>query len=427
MKKSRLVRMGCAVLCVMTLVCALPVSAAILSPGLYLLSTEVDMIKSGIVCSEITFTPSDFSSALGTTPSAITITALPASGKLYLGDHAVLVGQVVTEKQLAALRYVPGARREEASFRFRADGDYSHVCTLCFSDTANSAPAAAIDGILVTTGGLQHWTQQNVQLFGTLTGSDPDGDALRFELLTYPEKGLCVITNTATGDFIYTPYDGALGNDTFTYRVRDSLGQYSAAARVSVTIAEPVTSEVFADMDGHWAQNAVMVLSAEGIVRGVQVGGESYFHPDELTCREDFLVTVMRALGAGDIEPCMTVFADHASISPEASGYVQRAYALGIIHGSEVDGVLCFRPQDPVTRAEAAVICNAILGAETPEVVPTFADDSAIPAWAQPSLYALSHIGILRGTGDGNLSPDALISRAQTAQMLYQIRRYLSE
>jgi len=73
------------------------------------------------------------------------------------------------------------------------------------------------------------------------------------------------------------------------------------------------------------------------------------------------------------------------------------------------------------------VICNAILGAETPERIPTFADNSAIPTWAKPSLYALSDLGILRGTGDGNLSPDSPISRAQAAQMLYKIRQYLAE
>lgn len=404
-----------------------PVSASILSPGLYLLSPEADMIKSGIVCSEISFSAADFADALGVAPSTITVTSLPTSGKLYLGDHMVRLQQVITEKQLAALRYVPGDTRESVSFRFRAEGDYSHLCTLCFSDTANSAPVTVSNTASMTASGLSQWTQQNVSLYGTLSGTDPDGDAIRFELLDYPEKGICTITNAASGDFVYTPYDGALGADSFTYRVRDSYGQYSGAARVSVTIAEPVTTTVFADMDGHWAQNAVMVLSAAGIVRGVDVGGESYFHPDDISCREDFLVTVMRALGAGEIPPCTTDFADDTEISADASGYVQRALSLGIIHGSEVDGKVCFRPRDPVTRAEAAVICNAILGAETPEVIPTFADNSAIPTWAKPSLYALSDLGILRGTGDGNLSPDSPISRAQAAQMLYKIRQYLAE
>ena len=89
-----------------------PVSASILSPGLYLLSPEADMIKSGIVCSEISFSAADFADALGVAPSTITVTSLPTSGKLYLGDHMVRLQQVITEKQLAALRYVPGDTRE---------------------------------------------------------------------------------------------------------------------------------------------------------------------------------------------------------------------------------------------------------------------------------------------------------------------------
>ena len=59
--------------------------------------------------------------------------------------------------------------------------------------------------------------------------------------------------------------------------------------------------------------------------------------------------------------------------------------------------------------------------------LPTFADTSAIPAWASPSLYALNSLGILKGTGDGLLSPDTTLSRAQTAQMLLAVKNLLKE
>ena len=88
---------------------------------------------------------------------------------------------------------------------------------------------------------------------------------------------------------------------------------------------------------------------------------------------------------------------------------------------------MVFRPDDSITRAEAAVILNAILGADTPDVIPTFADTSAIPAWASPSLYALNSLGILRGTGDGYLAPGATLSRAQTAQMLLTVKNLLGD
>ena len=65
----------------------------------------------------------------------------------------------------------------------------------------------------------------------------------------------------------------------------------------------------------------------------------------------------------------------------------------------------------------------AIVGADEPETVPVFADHSSVPAWAQGSLYALSNAGIFTGTGSGNLSPNASLSRAQTAQILLTVKK----
>ena len=155
------------------------------------------------------------------------------------------------------------------------------------------------------------------------------------------------------------------------------------------------------------------------------VNGVLYFRPDEEISREDFLVTVMKALGAGEIEPCATVFADHTDIASDATGYIARAYNLGIIKGvQEADG-LYFRPTSGITRAEAAVILNAIIGAKEPDTVPVFADTHSVPTWAQGSLYALSDAGIFMGTGSGNLSPNAVLSRAQTAQILLTVKKHI--
>ena len=128
MKKNRLLSLLCGILCAAALGLS-PVSAAILSPGLYLLSPEVDMVKSGIVCSEISFSADDFTNALGKTPAAITVTALPTPGKLTLGDHAVLAGQVITEKQLALCdmyRDKHGRPRRSDSVRTETTATYAH-------------------------------------------------------------------------------------------------------------------------------------------------------------------------------------------------------------------------------------------------------------------------------------------------------------
>lgn len=406
------------------LVSALPATAlgnVILTPGLECLSNACDMIQTGLTSTELSFTAADFADAIGYTPKSITITSLPPAGDgtLYFGTLPVAVDQEIQIRNVSLLRFVPHGDCATSSFRFRGDNTYSHSCTLRFTQTVNQSPTT--DTVSVSA-----WTQQNISTWGTLPGSDPDGDTLTYEIVSYPQHGLITLTNTATGSYRYTPYDGVIGTDSFTYRVRDSYGNYSPVQTMTVSIDEPACQIVFADMQEHWAQNAALVMVAETAMDVYAEGGQVYFHPDETITREDYLATVMKALGAGDVEPCTTVFADNDDIAQNATGYVQRAYALGIIQGSAQDGAVYFRPKDSITRAEAAVILNAIIGAETPDVIPTFADDSAIPTWASPSLYALSGLGILQGTGDGALSPDSPVSRAQTAQMLLTVKKLMN-
>ncbi len=410
---------------VVFLLAVLPVSAAVLSPGLNLLSDRCDMVKSGIVYTDLSFTRTDFSDALGYLPAGITVTSLPSAshGTLYFGSTPVSVNQEISSANLGLLRFVPAASCTEASFRFRGDGDYSHSCTLRFIRSVNSAPTTAAAVSAVQNPVL--WTQQDISIYGTLSATDPDGDALRFEIVDYPVKGLITINNTSVGDFTYTPYMEADGEDVFSYRVRDEYGHYSEVQTVSVQIDSAACDIEFADMEDHWALNAAVVMVAENAMPVYSENGEIYFSPEEEISRADFLVTVMKALGAGEIAPCQTAFADHEDIPADATGYVNRAYELGIIKGSEDGMAVHFRPGDTITRAEAAVILNAIIGAETPEIQPVFADHSAIPAWAGPSLYALNNLGIMRGTGSGNISPDATLNRAQTAQMLLTIKRLM--
>ena len=406
-----------------------------LSPGFMNLAEDFAMVKSGLVAGEITFTAEDFAKALGTSANGITVTALPpdSAGKLFLGDAPVLSNQIISREALHKLRFVPGKDCTEASFRFKSGGEYSMDCVLRYTDSVNLAPAIVYSGTadaVQTAGNVntpQLWTQRDIAAYGSLSSSvrDPEGDPLLFEITRYPENGILRLTNPQNGDYCYTPCDGVTGEDSFSYVVRDEWGNYSEEVSVIIDIDKAAADLVFADMDGHWAHNAAIVMAAENAMDVETSGGNLYFRPDEEISREDFLVTVMKTLGAGEIEPCTTVFADHYEMAPESTGYISRAYNLGIIKGIPEDGSLYFRPTDTITRAEAAVILNAILGAEEPDTVPVFADHSSVPVWAQGSLYALSNAGIFTGTGSGNLSPNALLSRAQTAQILLTVKKYI--
>ncbi len=72
----------------------------------------------------------------------------------------------------------------------------------------------------------------------TLTGSDPEGGALAFTVLTQPTHG--ALSGTAP-TLTYTPASGYVGPDTFTFEVTDPLAASSAPATVSITVAAGAT------------------------------------------------------------------------------------------------------------------------------------------------------------------------------------------
>ena len=72
----------------------------------------------------------------------------------------------------------------------------------------------------------------------SLTGTDPDGDALFFELHPTIPNGV-TLNDVSTGGFTYTP-DSCRGNESFQFRVYDRAGTtdrlYSSYATVTLTI-----------------------------------------------------------------------------------------------------------------------------------------------------------------------------------------------
>jgi hypothetical protein len=77
-------------------------------------------------------------------------------------------------------------------------------------------------------------TTQETPIDITLTGLDEDGDELTFEIISGPDNG--TLTGTAP-HVTYTPDDGYVGEDSFTFRVFDGE-EYSDPATVNITVGE---------------------------------------------------------------------------------------------------------------------------------------------------------------------------------------------
>ena len=107
-------------------------------------------------------------------------------------------------------------------------------------DPEPSAPVVA-DGSVSTT--------RDTAVTGTLKVASSSGGPLLFEVVTAPRLGTVILTDAATGAFRYVPAAGAVGQDSFTFRVRD--GQlWSEPGTMSVTITAPAPAPT--GVRGQW-------------------------------------------------------------------------------------------------------------------------------------------------------------------------------
>lgn len=391
------------------------------SPALDVIAQESSMIKAGVVYNgEISFDAYDFDSVLGVNVQSIKICSVPESsnGRLMLGNLYVVKNQVIERDCFDELRFIPRSSKNECKFTFSPNSStYALECVIKVIDEVNYFPVAT-NGHIVST-----WTNEDISRFGTLDGYDPDGDEITFEIVSYPKKGLVQITNTQTGDYKYTPYMNATGSDSFSYRVRDEYGNYSATTTVSIKIEKLKTTLVFEDMGGHRALNAVCEVGGLFKIERNENGTYS-FNPSKTVTKEEFLALVMDAMGAKNI-PMLekTRFADDSDISPKYKGYFESAFSLGIIEGERKEDGVYVLPKSEITTAEAAIIINKIIGSRIESSTTTFADENEIPSWASDAITALNQLGILEKE-NGKINPNSPLTRAQTAQILMSLLEY---
>ncbi|MBQ8546672.1 MAG: S-layer homology domain-containing protein [Clostridia bacterium] len=393
-----------------------------ISPAIDVIANESNMIKSGVLNDgELCFDTSDFDNTLGTNVKSIKVTALPevSSGRLMLDNLYVVENQVIYRDDFSLLKFVSTNSAESPVFKFKPNGfDYEIECSLISLESVNLSPVAS------NGAGISAWTMKNVSCFGTLLGYDPEGDELKFEAASLPKKGLLTISNNKTGDFLYTPYENAKGTDAFSYRVRDSYGNYSETCTVNIKIEKNAPSMVFSDVEEKYICATSIACENELMTWSKSDDGVLCFEPNAEVTREEFVVMIMRAMGA-ESAPTIekTRFADDNEISPQYKGYIESAFSLGIVKGKTENDGIHFNPKDPITLADAAVIINNIIGRKTTTSLTVFADDDEIPNWARHDIEALCEAGILK-KNDGEISPNAPLTKAQVAQILMSLIKY---
>jgi len=172
----------------------------------------------------------------------------------------------------------------------------------------------------------------------------------------------------------------------------------------------PISACPFSDMTGaDWAEDAVEYLYKEGIING---RSENTFAPNETVTRAELVKMIVEAfeVTAGNES---AAFGDVTEGDWYAS-YIKKAASAGIVNGA--DGA--FRPNDGITREDAALIIFRALGLENSGEI-TFSDAADISDYAKDAISAMVENGYINGMGDGSFKPKATLTRAQAAQLIY--------
>jgi hypothetical protein len=204
-------------------------------------------------------------------------------------------------------------------------------------------------------------------------------------------------------------------------RLEGDLSRAIASASTPPPVAID-TSGVSPDTRGHWAEQYVALLSRRGTIGGFPDGT---FKPNDYITRAQFAAIASRALSL----PPAGRHAEFKDVPQKywAANAISQVSDAGLVTGFP-DGT--FRPEDKITRAQALVIlAKALHSAGTDAAaLGRYRDNTAVPAWARPSVVKAANAGIIVNHPDpAAIRPNDTATRAEIAALTYQTMARLGE
>ena len=189
-----------------------------------------------------------------------------------------------------------------------------------------------------------------------------------------------------------------------------------------------IYDRTFEDIKNHWSREDVEIMSAKQIISGYD---DKRFAPERTVSRAEFAKMVVQSLLTNPyykikmtdlVRPLFVDVHEKAWYRP----YIDTAAYYNIIQGS---GNAIFRPNDPVTREEMAVILIRVMNSEQEvqwmkeqyekgKIAATFKDMDDVSVWALGSVLLAQQKGIFKGDQNGNLRPKDYVTRAEAAVVL---------
>ena len=190
-------------------------------------------------------------------------------------------------------------------------------------------------------------------------------------------------------------------------KIRRFIMLQSICLALAASSASGALAADFKDTENHWASQAIDIWSDNSVI----MGHDGEFRPDDTVTRGELAVILDRIMGYNDIAE--NEFSDLGD-----SWYtdaVLKLVASGILLGDNGE----IRPEDSVTREEAAVIFARAFECETSEKSALeFEDSEDISEWAKTAVASLAERGFINGFEDNTFRPKKSMSRAEFVTLI---------
>lgn len=377
--------------------------------------------KTTFIGNELTFSQSDiFAHSLNEKGiDGIILCAVPDPkiGVLKFGTRDLLPGEAITSEGISAIKFIPSSSLL---------GNASFSCIPVYKD-GKTHPAITVNinvlkekNHIPIARDINIKTAKNIAINGVFSGSDPENDILTYSITQQPKHGQAEVCIDSPHKFIYTPFQNKTGKDNFKYVAIDKHGNTSAPATVTIEISRSKLKMTYADMHGNGMHYHASKLAENGIFTGETIGNQHFLHPERKITRSEFIAMAMALKGDYELASavCETGFADDSAIPAWAKPYVTAASDAGIVNGSSTDGKAYLRPQDIITRGEAAVILNNII-APTNTMTTVFSDSESIPDWSKQASANICSLSVMGNFHDHTMRPSQQLTRLDAVEILY--------
>ncbi len=217
-----------------------------------------------------------------------------------------------------------------------------------------------------------------------------------------------------TSDWAKTSVEGAIEAGY----IKGSNGEINPKGKVSRAQMAAMLYRTYTkplDIEGHWAEQALLHFFNEGMI----TASDNELKPEKSVTRAEFITFVNKVIGFDSMATDRSrIFTDVPSNEWYAVE-VSKAVRAGYISTNSSK----FRPNDNITRQEAAAILTNIFGNKdtTLDKIAKFKDSDKISGWAKTSMEGAIEAGYIKGRNNGTeLSPTEDLNRAEMAAMLYR-------